>query len=198
MAAQNILIRVQSPEGTKRVLLSGEDSTRTLYEKIQSEFGLDTFDFRLYIDRARTRELVSTGRKTLLSFGLKHGDMVFMACGDTCRITAPPLGPSSAISDEKIAAVGDLKNSESSEASKYASGAPDAVSVVEDDVDIELAKRDGKIQRPRDPSHCRHNANSKCAHCFPLDPWDEGSFHFFFSMCRFNVWPRIVIEPVYL
>lgn len=43
----------------------------------------------------------------------------------------------------------------------------------EDDVDVQLAKQDGRIQRKRDTRLCLHNANSCCVHCSPIEPWDE-------------------------
>ncbi|CAG0914058.1 unnamed protein product [Notodromas monacha] len=164
MSGQSIILRVQSADGTKRVELPLSDTTRGLYEKIHEEFGLETFDFRLYIDRAKTKELVSTSKKSLASFGLRHGDMLFMAYGDLVR-------PS--VSADK-SAENDLKTPETSSASTVATTDHVPAAVVEDDVDLELAKRDGKIKRQRDPSHCRHNVNSQCVHCFSLDPWDEG------------------------
>lgn len=45
--------------------------------------------------------------------------------------------------------------------------------VVEDEVDAQLAKMDGKIERKRDEKLCRHNTNARCFHCSPLEPYDE-------------------------
>ncbi|KAK6027046.1 hypothetical protein OSTOST_06934 [Ostertagia ostertagi] len=42
-----------------------------------------------------------------------------------------------------------------------------------DDVDLILAAEDGQIKRSRDPKMCHHNARQKCAHCLPIDPYDE-------------------------
>ncbi|CAI8045492.1 Nuclear protein localization protein 4 homolog [Geodia barretti] len=44
--------------------------------------------------------------------------------------------------------------------------------VEEERVDCELAARDGKIRRKRDPQLCHHGAEGKCMNCAPLDPWD--------------------------
>lgn len=43
----------------------------------------------------------------------------------------------------------------------------------EDDVDLQLYKVDGKIQRKRDEKMCRHTAKGCCVHCSALEPWDE-------------------------
>jgi nuclear protein localization protein 4 homolog len=45
--------------------------------------------------------------------------------------------------------------------------------LIEDDVDVQLQKIDGKIQRKRDDKLCRHNSHGCCVHCSPLEPWDE-------------------------
>ncbi|KAE9415255.1 hypothetical protein Angca_005127, partial [Angiostrongylus cantonensis] len=42
-----------------------------------------------------------------------------------------------------------------------------------DEVDSILAAEDGQIKRSRDPKMCHHNARQKCAHCLPIDPYDE-------------------------
>ncbi|ETN82076.1 nuclear protein localization protein 4-like protein [Necator americanus] len=42
-----------------------------------------------------------------------------------------------------------------------------------DEVDLILAAEDGQIKRDRDPKMCHHNAKQKCAHCLPVDPYDE-------------------------
>ncbi|KPJ03663.1 Nuclear protein localization protein 4-like [Papilio xuthus] len=44
----------------------------------------------------------------------------------------------------------------------------------EDEVDLELYKLSGAIQRERDDKLCRHNSKGCCVHCSPLEPWDEG------------------------
>lgn len=45
--------------------------------------------------------------------------------------------------------------------------------VKEDEVDLILAKTDGRLERKRDPKLCRHNSNGCCVHCSPLEPWNE-------------------------
>ncbi|WKX95112.1 hypothetical protein Q1695_011961 [Nippostrongylus brasiliensis] len=42
-----------------------------------------------------------------------------------------------------------------------------------DEVDRILSAEDGQIKRSRDPNMCHHNARQKCAHCLPIDPYDE-------------------------
>lgn len=42
-----------------------------------------------------------------------------------------------------------------------------------DAVDVQLASDKGKIERGRDEKLCRHNDNSRCIHCSPLEPYNE-------------------------
>lgn len=71
-------------------------------------------------------------------------------------------------------------SSSSSSISSFASSfkptkpaAADKTDVQEDEVDIILAKTDGRLERKRDPKLCRHNSNGCCVHCSPLEPWNE-------------------------
>jgi NPL4 family, putative zinc binding region len=42
-----------------------------------------------------------------------------------------------------------------------------------DAVDIQLSEDKGKIERGRDDKLCRHNDNSRCINCSPLEPYNE-------------------------
>jgi hypothetical protein len=42
-----------------------------------------------------------------------------------------------------------------------------------DAIDVELSEDKGKIERGRDEKLCRHNDNSRCIHCSPLEPYHE-------------------------
>lgn len=44
--------------------------------------------------------------------------------------------------------------------------------IEEDEVDIELAKQDGRINRGKDPQLCHHGPSGKCIHCVPAEPYD--------------------------
>lgn len=72
------LLRVQSPEGTKRVELVPTATIRELYEAIQDAFQLDEFNFAVYGERNYKNELASSRSQTLDDYKLKHGDMIFM------------------------------------------------------------------------------------------------------------------------
>lgn len=73
------VLRIQSPVGiVKRINLSASDSCRDLYEKVNKEFDLNTYNFALYKNRNKTGEIVSSREVGISSIGLKHGDFVYM------------------------------------------------------------------------------------------------------------------------
>lgn len=76
--------------------------------------------------------------------------------------------PSTSSSLSSISSLGSSRPSSASTSSKIAT--PE---LQLDDVDLILAKADGRQQRKRDPKLCRHNSNGCCVHCSPLEPFDE-------------------------
>ncbi|XP_073246100.1 nuclear protein localization protein 4 homolog isoform X4 [Porites lutea] len=150
-----IIVRVQSREGTKRIKCSTTESISSFLSKISKELSLPRGGWTLYKERNKTGEIKNSTRKTLNSFGVKHGDMLFL-------------------SQEISATVNDTSEASSFPLSTSTTAAPIASSSVkEDEIDIFLSKQDGLIHRGRDPQLCHHNPNSKCIHCVPLEPYDE-------------------------
>lgn len=172
MTSKAFILAVQSPDGQKRVSLTGGAASKTedLYAAIAKEFGLKSAaDCAVYRDQRRTELIQATRLKSLASLGLKHGDRVFMVP----KTTAGAQGGSKAAgSSDKQSTSGLGSSSSSSSARENGFKVPPAV-LVEDEVDRILAKQEGKIERARDNLHCQHNANSQCVHCIPLDPFDE-------------------------
>ncbi|XP_045622608.2 nuclear protein localization protein 4 homolog [Procambarus clarkii] len=172
-----MIIRIQSPEGTRRVEAKPTDSTKTLYEKVRDAFNLSHTNFSLYLSRERKTEIVSSARKTLKGFKLNHGDMLYLHLvndGGACS--------SSSVAEKKniTTTAVERKISSSQNGGKAAVPAPTQQvassiksMVAEDDVDQYLAKEEGKIARKLNPQLCRHSTSNKCVHCIPLDPWDE-------------------------
>lgn len=70
------LLRVQSPEGTKRIEILPAATVRDLYEQIQNAFQLD--GFAVYRERNYTKELASSRTQTIEDHHLKHGDMIYL------------------------------------------------------------------------------------------------------------------------
>lgn len=72
------LLRVQSPEGTKRIEILPSATVRQLYESIHDAFELDSYNFAVYGERNYKNELSSSRSQTVDDYKLKHGDMVFV------------------------------------------------------------------------------------------------------------------------
>lgn len=116
------MLRVQSSEGTKRVTISADDHIRTLYEKVlfgyyynyfksilynafiyvllnffkvHETFSLNGFSFSLSRSRTVKDELPSSHSTTILSSGIKHGDILYLIPHEGAQIwpAADQLNP---------------------------------------------------------------------------------------------------------
>ncbi|KFO52971.1 Nuclear protein localization protein 4, partial [Corvus brachyrhynchos] len=145
------IIRVQSPEGVKRITATKRETVATFLKKVAKEFGFRNNGFSVYTNRNRTGEITAAQNKSLNLLKIKHGDMLFL-------YPSSPAGSSSETMDTSVS-----QNSRPG-------GAPQ---VVEDEIDQYLIKQDGKIYRNRDQQLCRHGPLGKCVHCVPLEPFDE-------------------------
>uniref|UniRef100_A0A182SAI0 Nuclear protein localization protein 4 homolog n=1 Tax=Anopheles maculatus TaxID=74869 RepID=A0A182SAI0_9DIPT len=175
--SNKIVLRIQSADGTKRIETEQTVTTKGLYELVKAACGFDHYDFALYRERNYTKEIVSSGSQEVKDIGLKHGDIVYLRLVE---------GPSTSKAAERSASANSLASSHSSslssatfsrEATPSTSSKPSTaateIAVLEDPVDLELYKQDGRIKRNRDEKLCRHNSNGCCVHCSPLEPWDE-------------------------
>uniref|UniRef100_A0A6I8SED5 Nuclear protein localization protein 4 homolog n=1 Tax=Xenopus tropicalis TaxID=8364 RepID=A0A6I8SED5_XENTR len=150
--SESITIRIQSPDGVKRINASKRESAATFLKKVAKEFGFRNNGFSVYVNRNRTGEISATQNKSLHFLKIKHGDMLFLFPSSSAGLA----GPSSDVMDTSATVSG--------------SRSPQ---VVEDEIDQYLSKQDGKIYRNRDPQLCRHGPLGKCVHCVPLEPFDE-------------------------
>ncbi|KAI5623454.1 nuclear protein localization protein 4-like [Silurus asotus] len=157
--AENIIIRVQSPDGMKKISSTKRETSAAFLKKVAKEFGFNSNGFSLYLNRNKTGEIPSQN-KALIMFKIKHGDMLF-------------LFPSSAGSSSENMDTAQPQSSLSSSSSSSLSRSQSALQFQEDEIDQYLAKQDGKIYRNRDPQLCRHGPLGKCVHCVPLEPFDE-------------------------
>ncbi|KAF2902092.1 hypothetical protein ILUMI_04080 [Ignelater luminosus] len=175
---KSILLRIQSPEGTKRIEINPTDTTCQLFEKVHSTFDLNSFAFALYKQKNQKDEIASSKSRTVSGIGLHHGDMLYLMPvngavlfpqASTSRNNTPSGEP--AILDS--ASTSSTACASHSRPTSSSGGNRSLNNIQEDEVDIQLAKLDGKIQRKRDDKLCRHNTNSRCVHCSPLEPYDE-------------------------
>uniref|UniRef100_T1IW71 Nuclear protein localization protein 4 homolog n=1 Tax=Strigamia maritima TaxID=126957 RepID=T1IW71_STRMM len=153
---EKMIIRVQSPDGTKRIETSAKDSTSKFYENVRDAFSLASVNFALFKKPNKIEEIISSRSKTLHSYGIKHGDMIFLN-----PLNGTIFQGNAIVTNSSVTSVNTLHSNVSN------------VSVIEDDVDVYLQKQDGKIERGRDDRLCQHNQKSKCVHCAPLEPYDE-------------------------
>ncbi|XP_030035651.1 nuclear protein localization protein 4 homolog [Manduca sexta] len=171
--SKKMTVRVQSPEGTARVDMLDSDVTAQLFERIYEALGLSSFAFTLHKDRQRKEEIPSSKSQRLRDYGLQHGDMLYLN-----PINGAVLFDQPSTSAEANKPFGEPAKPEAGPSSSQDKAIPAtgqrSATCVEDDIDLELYKTSGSIQRQRDEKLCRHNSKGCCVHCSPLEPWDEG------------------------
>ncbi|KAJ8965286.1 hypothetical protein NQ317_005969 [Molorchus minor] len=138
-----ILLRVQSPEGTKRLEIAPSVSTSQLYETVHDAFDLKALRL-LYTKRKIKRRRYLAGNNS--------------PSGEPIDEPGPSTSSSVNVSRPTTSSISYFKPN---------------TSIKEDEVDLLLYKMDGKIERKRDDKLCRHNSNSRCVHCSPLEAFDE-------------------------
>uniref|UniRef100_A0A4W3K1V5 Nuclear protein localization protein 4 homolog n=2 Tax=Callorhinchus milii TaxID=7868 RepID=A0A4W3K1V5_CALMI len=148
------IVRVQSPDGVKRISVGKRETGAQFLKKIAMEFGLSNNEFSVYLNRNKTGEICAASNKPLSLFRIKHGDMLFLFLAGA---------PSTSTQYMQTSCVGGA----------VLGSAPTASAFVEDEIDQILNKQDGKIYRNRDAQLCRHGPKGKCVHCVPLEPFDE-------------------------
>uniref|UniRef100_A0A2K5ESQ3 NPL4 homolog, ubiquitin recognition factor n=1 Tax=Aotus nancymaae TaxID=37293 RepID=A0A2K5ESQ3_AOTNA len=122
------IIRVQSPDGVKRITATKRETAATFLKKVAKEFGFQNNGFSVYINRNKTGEITASSNKSLNLLKIKHGDLLFL-------FPSSLAGPSS---EMEMSVPPGFKGF----------GTPN---VVEDEIDQYLSKQDGKIYRSRDP-----------------------------------------------
>ncbi|EDW34252.1 GL21676 [Drosophila persimilis] len=157
------LVRVQSAEGIKRIEISPKSNLKQLYDSVQTAMQVDGFG--LFKERNFLTELQASGSQ-LVGTALKHGDMIYLKqmAGTSTRRTSTVAIENQVF--KSTAASEKLSNSNTNSARP-------STNVIEDEVDLNLSKADGTIKRERDSKLCHHNANGRCVHCSPLEPYDE-------------------------
>jgi len=169
--SKQLVVRVQSPQGTKRVSASPSETLKTLLSKVQQEFELGPTGWNCYTGRDKKKELKALST-TLQAAGIKHGDMLFLFGPEAKReSTTSSASTSSAMTNGTMV----KPPTEGGERTRQPEETPPErrTDVVIDEVDQILSKQNGQIIRQRDPQLCRHGTHQKCLHCVPLEPYDE-------------------------
>ncbi|XP_002157402.1 nuclear protein localization protein 4 homolog isoform X1 [Hydra vulgaris] len=155
---KNMLLRIQTRDGVKRIEMAISDMVSCLYEKVTESFDLPPNGWLLYKDRAYKDEIARNAKKSLRMLHLQHGDILYLQ--DVDKDLRESLSHSFK-SDDFGSVVNDEINGQQ------------IVNTVEDEIDILLSHESGLIQRKKDPQLCKHNNHGKCLHCSPLEPYDE-------------------------
>ena len=74
------LVRVQSPDGTKRIEVNSSEQVSTLYQKVMKEFTIDPSrhsEWFLYLDRNKDN-LLKPGSSSAVGQMVKHGDLIYL------------------------------------------------------------------------------------------------------------------------
>lgn len=178
-------LRIQSPEGTKRIDVHPTDSILEVFEKVGAQvinmsqnitsvcqsiwsayiialccfqvhdiFGLTGYGFALYRKRGCQDELISSRSKTVRSYGLSHGDMLYMAPLNGAMLWSENSNPrpstSSGVSKPNNILSGVPVDSTELASVPTQSHVRQLAILQEDEVDLQLWKLDGKVQRKRD------------------------------------------------
>eukprot|EP00123_Amoebidium_parasiticum_P015483 comp22996_c0_seq1/m.36618 comp22996_c0_seq1/g.36618 ORF comp22996_c0_seq1/g.36618 comp22996_c0_seq1/m.36618 type:complete len:609 (-) comp22996_c0_seq1:20-1846(-) len=152
-----LTIRVRGPDGMKRVQVAATDTVQALLAKIQSELGLPAEGWAA-TQEGHNGPLQQTAG-TVQTLGLRQGDIL------TVKL-APGLLQATA-----TAAVGDGLVGEQAGTDTAKPAEPE---VVEDAVDVQLAREPGTIKRQFDQNRCRpHGRNGRCENCMDLEPYDS-------------------------
>uniref|UniRef100_A0A3P8UQ64 Nuclear protein localization protein 4 homolog n=1 Tax=Cynoglossus semilaevis TaxID=244447 RepID=A0A3P8UQ64_CYNSE len=77
LAETLLIVRVQSPEGMKKIPSSKRETAAAFLKKVAKEFGFNSNGFSIYVNRNKTGEILSQN-KSLSFLKIKHGDMLFL------------------------------------------------------------------------------------------------------------------------
>ncbi|XP_055377941.1 nuclear protein localization protein 4 homolog [Condylostylus longicornis] len=169
-----ITLRIQSPDGMKRIDIPSTASLKELYEEVHRSLKLKDFDFAIFKERNFTKELISTRSQTIEGNGLQHGDIIyFKIMSGTSSARRTSIQAVDKFSKDFGQTASQSANQDNASSSDFRQSISKNQDLKEDEVDIILAKTDGRIQRGRDSKLCRHNINGCCVHCSAIDPYDE-------------------------
>uniref|UniRef100_A0A8C5AMT5 NPL4 homolog, ubiquitin recognition factor n=1 Tax=Gadus morhua TaxID=8049 RepID=A0A8C5AMT5_GADMO len=73
-----IIIRVQSPDGMKKVPSTKRETAAGFIKQVAKEFGFNSNGFSIYQNRNKTGEIDSKTSKSLSILKIKHGDMLYL------------------------------------------------------------------------------------------------------------------------
>lgn len=181
-----MIIRFRSADGAYRVEVSPNETVASLRAKLVSQVPKDV-DARTFIlsdkpANGQTRPLAEVLHLQIQMLGLKHGDLLYLSYQKTgesaeapaaaqkpapitsIRLNGHPVKPSEDVSHKYTTTTAGLAD--------LTRAADPWETVVQDLVDEELEKLDGKIPRSRDHRMCKHGPKGMCDYCMPVEPYD--------------------------
>uniref|UniRef100_A0A094ZF63 Nuclear protein localization protein 4-like protein n=1 Tax=Schistosoma haematobium TaxID=6185 RepID=A0A094ZF63_SCHHA len=156
-----MIIRVQSPNGIKRIELPETDSYDKFLSLVCEKFGIGRNDsWCLSRSHSQSERLNASLNTRLAKLGLKYSLLSLTPI----YVLDTGIFSSSWITTE-------VQNDSSSHINpnNWSACGP----LVEDKVDQEMAKMDGRIHRKRNEQLCHHPLSGQCIHCVPLEPFDS-------------------------
>lgn len=120
--------------------------------QVHDIFDLTGYGFALYRKRGCKDELISSHSKTVRSYGLSHGDMLYMAPLNGAMLWSQDPRPSTStgVSHSNNTPSGKPVDSAELAPVQTQSSLRQSLTLQEDEVDLQLWKLDGKVQRKRD------------------------------------------------
>jgi nuclear protein localization family protein 4 len=122
--------------------------------QVHDIFGLTGYAFALYRKHGYKDELISSRSKTVCSYGLSHGDMLYLAPLNGAMLWSQDSSPipstSSGESQTNSTPTGELVDSTELALGQTQSSLRQSIALQEDEVDLQLQKLDGKVQRKQD------------------------------------------------
>uniref|UniRef100_A0A8C5BY47 NPL4 homolog, ubiquitin recognition factor n=1 Tax=Gadus morhua TaxID=8049 RepID=A0A8C5BY47_GADMO len=130
-----IIIRVQSPDGMKKVPSTKRETAAGFIKQVAKEFGFNSNGFSIYQNRNKTGEIDSKTSKSLSILKIKHGDMLYLYPSGSVGVPAEVMDTAAAHSSTSLPST------------SFATSLSSSSSVQEDSIDQYLAKQDGPVRR---------------------------------------------------
>lgn len=112
-------------------------------------FEYSGYTFTLHCKRDWSQEIISSKGKTISTYGLKHGDMIYLL---PQNVGDKPSKPTENVKNGTATSTVSLPSTSLlSFGNATGSKIPTRSNVEEDQVDLQLSKMDGTVKRKRDP-----------------------------------------------
>ncbi|KAK4683809.1 nuclear protein localization protein 4, partial [Tremellales sp. Uapishka_1] len=176
-----MLLRIRTPAGTVRITVEastpGADFAQMMLATIPSSEAPDPATLRLSNQPGASGESVpfdALAGRSVGDMGFSHGDLLF--------VSYKPLSADPTSHPTTQASTSHLQTSQPDPSHPHTHTDPplpnsiplvDLSRVQEPEVDQYWSKQNGKIERKRDPTFCKHGEKGMCDYCMPVEPYDS-------------------------